>query len=218
MSAYNNRLDKIYDWMAREGIALVMLQDYKPVKNPAVRWLTGHPEDAFLFLSVERRSLLVPWDINMAKFMAQADEIVPYGDFDRQAVKALGGALKHMKIPKNSRVEIPGATSYPMFLKYVEGIQDYDIICREGGLKAELEKYRAVKDEEEIAIYRKIAALTGDLVDLLEKNVRSKKLKTEADVALFIEGECRKRGCEGTGFNIIAAGPSRSFGIHAFPS
>ena len=31
-------------------------------------------------------------------------------------------------------------------------------------------------------------------------------------------GQGRKRGCEGTGFETLAAGPARSFGIHAFPT
>jgi Xaa-Pro dipeptidase len=52
----------------------------------------------------------------------------------------------------------------------------------------------------------------------LEKNIRSGKIKTEIDAALLIDMEARKQGCEGTGFTTIAAGPERSFGIHAFPS
>ena len=55
-------------------------------------------------------------------------------------------------------------------------------------------------------------------MDLLEHNVAAGLLPTEMDVALFIETECRKRGCEGTGFETLAAGPARSFGIHAFPA
>jgi Xaa-Pro dipeptidase len=38
------------------------------------------------------------------------------------------------------------------------------------------------------------------------------------DVVFFIETECRKRGCEGTGFETLAAGAARSFGIHPFPA
>jgi len=149
---------------------------------------------------------------------AQTDIMLPYSEFERQPVKALKGAAERLKIPKASRVEIPGTTSYPRFLRYVEEIADYDVICREGGIWAELEKSRAVKDEAEIKIYRKVSALTDEIINLLEKNICSGKLKTETDVALFIDSEGRKRGCEGTGFETIAAGPSRSFGIHAFPA
>jgi Xaa-Pro dipeptidase len=82
----------------------------------------------------------------------------------------------------------------------------------------ELDKGRAVKDEDEIKIYRTLSAITCEITDAVEKQVRAGKLKTEADVALFIEAEGRRRGCEGTGFETLAAGPLRSFGIHAFPA
>ena len=218
MKTYQKRRDKIYDWMAQEGLSLIMIEDCEDRRNPAIRWLSGQPGDALLFFSADQRSLLVPWDLNMAMLHAEADALLPYREFECQPVKALRGALERLKIPKGSRIEIPGITSYPRFLNYVEELTDFDIICREGGVWAELEKSRAVKDEDEIKIYRKISAFTDDIINLLEKNICSGKLKTEADVALFINSESRKRDCEGTGFETLVAGPSRSFGIHAFPA
>jgi len=218
LSSYQKRREKLYDWMAQEGTHLVMIEDCEGRRNPAVRWLSGQPGNALLFLSVDRRSLLVPWDINMAMLYAEADAVLPYGEFERQPIKALRGAAERLNVPKSSRIEISGTTSYPGFLNYVEVLSDFDIICREGGVWTELEKSRAVKDEAEIKIYRKVSALTDVIINLLEKHIRSGKLKTETDVALFIDSEARKRGCEGTGFETIAAGPARSFGIHAFPA
>ena len=218
MSFFQKRREKIYDWMAQESIALVMIEDSEERRNPAVRWLSGQPGDAFLFLSADRHILLVPWDINMAMMHAEADILLPYTEFERRPIRALLGAAERLKIPKGSKIEIPGTTPYPRFLNYVEEISDFDIICREGGIQTELEKNRAIKDENEIKIFRKVSALTDDIINLLEKHIRSGKLKTETDIAFFIDAEGRNRGCEGTGFETLAAGPARSFGIHAFPS
>ena len=218
MSIYKKRREKIYDWMAQESIALLMIEDSEKHRNSAIRWLSGQPGDALLFLSADRHSLLVPWDINMAIMHADADTLLPYGEFERRPISALEGAVERLKTPKNSKIEIPGTTPYPRFLNFVEELPDFDIICRDGGVWAELEKNRAVKDENEIKIFRKVSALTDDVINLLEKYIRSGKLKTEADIAFFIDNEGRKRGCEGTGFETLAAGPARSFGIHAFPS
>jgi Xaa-Pro dipeptidase len=218
MQIYGKRREKIYDWMARESVALVMIEDSEPRRDPGLRWLSGQPGDALLFLSVDRKSLLVPWDINMAMLYAQSDVIIPYIDFGRQPVKALLSAAELFNIPSGSRIEIPGVTSYPLFLKYVEEATDFDILCRENGIGKELERGRSIKDEDEIAVYRKLSAMTCEITALLEKNVVSGKIKTEIDAALFIETEARVRGCEGTGFDTLAAGPGRSFGIHAFPT
>ena len=51
----------------------------------------------------------------------------------------------------------------------------------------------------------------------LEEKIKNDEIKTEMDVALLIERECRLEGCEGTGFDTLAAGPARSFAIHCFP-
>jgi Xaa-Pro dipeptidase len=204
--------------MAREGVAAVMFEDAEGRRDSAVRWFTGQPMDALLFLSVDKRSLLVPWDINLAMNYANADMIIPYGEFGRRSAMALKTAVEKLKLPLGSKIEIPLATSYPSFLRYVGDMTDFDIICREQGAGAAAENLRALKDEEEIKKFRKGAKITNDLIDLLEKNVRSGKIKTEAGAALLIETEARKRGCEGTGFETLAAGPDRSFGIHAFPS
>jgi Xaa-Pro dipeptidase len=215
---YSRRREQVYDWMARENIAMVMFEDAEGSRDSNIRWLSGMPQDALLFLSVEKKSLLVPWDINIAVLLASVDHIRSYAEFDRLPVKACRKAAVFFKIPRGSKVEIPPVTAYPRFLRFIEGLDDFDILCREEeGAGEELERLRAVKDEEEIGIYREASKITNELIDLLEKNLKTGKIKTEIDAALFIDTECRRRGCEGTGFETLAAGPSRSFAIHSFP-
>jgi len=217
VSCYQERLGKMWDWMAEEEIALAMFEDFEPRRDSTVRWLTGHPGDALLFLSADRRSLLAPWDMILAKARASADAIVPYNDFGRSPSKALCGAAEMLGIPAGARIEIPSSTPYPAFLGYVGELADFDIICRESGACERALDLRLEKGPEEIAILRKAAAATNKIIGLLEKKARAGKLKTEADAALLIEIESRRLGCEGTGFQTLAAGPGRSFGIHAFP-
>jgi Xaa-Pro dipeptidase len=204
--------------MAQEGIAMVMFEDMEGRRDPAVRWLTGHPGDALLFLTVDKQAALVPWDINIAKIYADADFILPYTEFGRQSAQAIRGIAEFLKIPYGSLLEIPMDVSYRMFLYFIEEITDFDVICRNGGVHEAVRELRTIKDEEEIRLYRKVSGMTNEIIDLLEDKIRAQKLKTEIDVALFIEAEGRKRHCEGTGFETLAAGPGRSFGIHAFPA
>ncbi|MCL2243606.1 MAG: Xaa-Pro peptidase family protein [Treponema sp.] len=223
------RLGKIWNWMADEGISLVMLEDTETRRDQNIRWLTGHPQDALLFISLNRQAgdnavngqaVLVAWDINLAKLCAAGAPVLlaSYSDFDRKPLNAITAVTQKFDIPYGSKIEIPPVTPYPVFLDYVGELTNYDILCREKGIAAEINKLRAVKDEEEIAIIRKAASITNEIIDLLEKNVRSGKIKTEADAALFIEVESRKRGCDGTSFETLAAGPERSYAIHAFPA
>ncbi|MDR2182411.1 MAG: Xaa-Pro peptidase family protein [Treponema sp.] len=216
---YQKRRNIIYDWMAREGISLALIEDTEDRRDANLRWLSGMPGDALLFLSVDRRAVLVPWDINLARLYADAEYLKPYSDFDRQPVHACVKTAELLKLPPNARIELPPVTPYPLFLRYVEALTRFDAICRDSaGLAAELETLRAIKDDDEIKMYRKAGAITDDIARLVEKFLRGGKIKTEFDAALFIEAECRRRGCEGAGFEILAAGPARSFAIHAFPA
>jgi Xaa-Pro dipeptidase len=219
-SIYTARLEKIYDWMVQEGIALLMLEDTETRRDQNIRWLTGLPGDALLFLSAEGMAILAAWDVNLARlYTAQSPVMVAsYNDFDRKPVKAVSIIAEKFNLPAGSKIEIPPVTPYPAFLDFVGNLTEYDILCRENGAAAEIIKMRTVKDEEEIAIIRKAAGITNNLIDQLDKNVVSGKIKTEADAALFIEVEARRQGCEGTSFGTLAAGTERSFAIHAFPN
>jgi Xaa-Pro dipeptidase len=218
MSVYTERQKKLFDWMAQENIAMAIFEDTEGRRDPAIRWLTGQPGDALLLLTADSHTMLIPWDIHIALRMADAEMIVAYTDFERQALQAIRSAAEYFNVAFGDRVEVSPATPYPLFLSYVEMLDDYDVICRNEGIHTEVARFRAVKDAEEIAIYRNVSVITNELIDLLETGVRNGKLVTEADMALFIEHACRVRGCEGTGFETLVAGPTRSFGIHAFPA
>jgi len=204
--------------MAQEGIALVMFEDTEGRRDANIRWLTGQPGDALLFLSIERKSLLVPWDILMAKAYAKADAIVPYNEFERTPIKAIKGVVERLNIPIGSKIEIPPVTPYPEFLDFVAELQDFDVICRDRSTADHAKDLRTVKDAEEIEIYHKAADITNKIIDLLEKKTRDGKIKTETDAVMLIELESRRLGCDGAAFEILAAGQGRSFGIHAFPA
>jgi Xaa-Pro dipeptidase len=211
------RREKLYQWMKTEELGFLMLQDNEERRDASIRWLTGHPGDALLFLSSEGKSLLVPWDINVARLYASSDFMVPFTEYALDPCKALKAAAAYLKIPAGSKIEIPSGTPYPDFLQFVDKTPDYDIICRKDGVKSEIERLRMIKDEEEILIYRTLSGITNEIIDAVEQGARDEVIKTEADAAIFIEYEARKLGCEGTGFTTLAAGAERSFGIHAFP-
>ncbi len=195
-----------------------MFEDTEGRRDPAIRYFSGHPGDALLFIAADGRSLLVPWDINMAATMAHIEDIVAYGEFKRSPFTAMAGVLERMNIKAGSVIDLPAVTPYPMYVDYVEACPEHDFRCSEDGSAKHAAAMRAVKDADEIAIYRAVSAITDAAMDEIEAGVRSGRFTTETDLALFIERFLREHGCEATGFETLAAGPSRSFGIHCFPA
>lgn len=211
------RRSRVAARLASDGIGAALFEDVEGRRDQAIRYLTGQPGDALLVVAADGRSVLVAWDLSLARLLASADEILAYADFARLPIRALAGALERLGIPEGSRVELPSTLAYPRYIDYVEGLPGYDLVCRHDGIDAELRSARSIKDESEIAVYRRVSEITNGLIDVLEDGVRSGAIQTELDAALLIERSSREAGCEGPGFETLAAGPSRSWGIHAFP-
>ncbi len=204
--------------LADENIAAVMFEDTEGRRDQAVRYLTGQPGDAVLVVSAEGGAVLAAWDVNLARSLAEVADVLPYSDFSRQPAIALAAALKRLGVKEGSKIELPSTTSCPRYAQFSEALPHYDLVCREGGIDEFVRSMRAVKDADETAVYRRAAAITDSVMDEVESAVRSGAVSTEIDVALLIERAARAAGCEGTGFETLAAGGARSWGIHAFPA
>jgi Xaa-Pro dipeptidase len=207
--------------LASEGIAAALFEDAEGSRDQSIRYLTGQPGDALLVVAADGRSVLVAWDLNMARLLATSvlatGEILAYTDFARLPLRALAGALERLGVGTGGRIELPSTFAYPRYVDFVEGLPDYDLVCRAEGIGDFARGLRAIKDPAELGTYRRAAAITNALMGEIEAGVRSGKVATELDAALLIERSCREAGCEGPGFETLAAGPPRSWGIHAFP-
>ncbi len=215
---FTERRGRVAAWLKDRGIAAALFEDREGRRDPTVRYLSGQPGDSLLLVTAEGRGILVAWDVNMAETMARVDEILAYGDFERKPVRAVLGVLAREGIASGARVELPSTLAYPEYVRYAGEGEEYDFLCREDGADDFARGLRAVKDEAEAAVYRRAASITDELIEALEAGVRKGSISTETDAALFLERESRARGCEGMGFETLAAGPRRSFGIHAFPT
>ena len=215
---YAARREKLFAFMKENKITAAVFEDTEGRRDLSVRYFTGHPSDALWICSSDGKNTLVPWDENLAKERSVDVKIVPYNKYDRKNIEAVREILKSFK--KNDprlKVEVSPATPYPLFLKYVDALQGWDVLCRENSVHDFVLSLRACKDEYEIECAKE-AARVGDLIiEKIENGIDDGSIKTEMDVSLLIERELRLNGCERNGFDTLAAGSSRSFEIHAFP-
>ncbi len=78
------RQEKIFKQLSAAGIFAAVLKDFEGIRNSSIRYLTGHPQDALLFIFAKGATILVPWDINLAAHISQPAYPVP----------AIGGMLR----------------------------------------------------------------------------------------------------------------------------
>ncbi len=215
---YARRRAEVAAYLKARGIAAARFDDFEHARSPSLWYLCGHPGDAFLVITAEGDSALSPSAVTMAGRLARVERILPSNAYGSKADPALRAALKELGVAEGEKVELPESMPYPVYVEHVGNLEEWDLVCQLDGIGTALAGMRARKDAAEIALYRQVSSLTDRLMDSIEAGVRAGRLTTELDVALLIEKESRAAGAEGTGFDTIAAGPARSFGIHAFPS
>ena len=215
---YSDRRKKIVEYLKENEIGAAVFIDNEEHREPSLRYFTGHTSDAVLIIFDTGKSVLIPWDEILAKKIAFCDKILPYTKYNNQEIPAVQANLNTvLSSVKNTKVELPPQTSYPQFLKFIDALPGWDVRCREKSVHQYAVELRMVKDEYEIECTRE-ACRVGDLIiEKIEQGIKDQSIKTEIDGALLIEKELRLNGCEKTGFDTLAAGPSRSWAIHAFP-
>ena len=214
---YKSRRKKVVDYLLENRLGAAVFIDSESHRDASVRYLSGHTSDAILIVFENEKSVLIPWDEILSKKIAFADKTIPYTRYKNQEIQAVQANLNAAKTIVNMKVELPPSTSYPKFLKFIDALPAWDVYCRERGVHQHVKEMRMVKDEYEIECTRE-AARVGDLIiDKIEDGIKTGSLESESDVALLIEKMLRENGCERTGFDTLAAGPNRSWAIHAFP-
>ena len=227
-AAFLARQARVAEWLTRNGVYAAVLEDFEHQRNSAIRWLSGHPMDAILFVFSSGKTVLVPWDINVANERSVVTEVTPYTEFKRSFKEAITAVLKANGVeaavsgPRGRRkVELPERTTHLRFLELKSDLPGAEILVRTDGVQSFLGRSRAVKDGLEIASIEKAAEITNRLIDLIEERVSHPGPggpPREIDLAQLIEREALSMGAEGLGFETLAAGPCRSWGIHPFPS
>jgi Xaa-Pro dipeptidase len=201
-----------------------VLEDFENSRNQTLRWLSGHPADAIFVAFADGRTVLVPWDVNLANDRAAADRIIPYTDFKRSFREAVIGVLKGNGLEADGgtarRIEFSARTSHLRHKELVGDLPKAEILIRSDGVESFLGRSRTIKDETEIAAIEKASAITNTLIGTIEESLASSRAGDlrEIDLAQLVEREALALGAEGMGFETLAAGTSRSWAIHPFPA
>ena len=215
---YKARRKRFAAYLRETETGACVFIDSEEHRDPAVAYFTNHANDAVLIIFSDGYSVLVAWDENLAKLNGFYDKLVPYTRYKNDAKSAVKAILNACYTHgENSKVELPPYLTYPDYLRFLDTLNNYDCRCKEDGAHKFVTDSRMIKDDYEIECTRE-AARVGDLIiDEIEAQIKDGRIKTETDVALLIERMLRENGCQRTGFDTLAAGPSRSFAIHAFP-
>jgi Xaa-Pro dipeptidase len=214
MKPFLQRREKLARYLSDKGISAVIIEDFENLRSQALRYLCGHPSDAILFVFPNGKTVLVPWDLTMARERADVDGITPYTDFNRSFTEAAAAVLT------DGAVEVSGRTPHTRYLELCSRLPDIRFVCEETGVDAFISGMRTMKNPDETAALRKAGKISDTLIRRVEELFSSGSAAeiTELELAQLIEREALILGAEGMGFETLVAGPNRSWAIHPFPT
>ncbi len=220
---FRARQARLAAWLAEAGIHACMIDDWENERCSSLRWLSGHPMDAFLFVFASGKTVLVPWDVNMANDRSAVDQIVPYSEFRRSYREVVAGILRRNGIEEASekRIELPSRTSWLRWKDLGGALPGVQILLRDDGFESFIRSARLCKDAAEIEAIDRAAGITDAVIERVAARLEARGGADdvrEIDMAQLIEREALTLGAEGIGFETLAAGPSRSWAIHTFPA
>jgi Xaa-Pro dipeptidase len=212
---YRLRQQRIFEYLAEKQIEVGLIVDLEGLRNRSLRYLCGLPMDALLFLFAEGRSLLVAWDVPLARSLAVADELIPFERY----VRSLSTCVRSVLLDRGSkRAELSAELPYPLVEVVKGSLPGVIIECRQGGIDETINVMRMIKDSGEIEALRRACGITDELIKAVPDLLAEQPGISELELALFLEAEARRRGAEGMGFDTVVASPRRSFAIHCFPN
>ncbi len=215
---YSDRCKKLGAYLTENNIGAAVFVDTEAHRDPSIPYYTGFSSDCVLAVFQDGFSILVPWDEILAKKNAFCNKIIPLTKYkcnnESATLAILNMGSSHCQ---SSKVDLPPYLTYPEYLEFIDTLENYDCRCDKKNTFKFITDCRVIKDEYEIECTKEAARIGDLIIDGIEEKIKTGEIKTEIDVALYIERELRLNGCERTGFDTLAAGPARSFAIHAFP-
>ena len=222
-TTFRARQARLAAWLSEAGVNACVVYDWENERCSSLRWLSGQPMDAFLFVFATGKSVLVPWDVHTANERSAVDQVIPYADFKRSYSDVVARVLRGNGIDAAAghKIELPSRTSWLRTKELGDAIPGVQILLRSDGFESFIDRSRLLKDPDEIAAIEKAAGITDTIIQRITARLSARGGADgvrEIDMAQLIEREALVLGAEGIGFETLAAGPARSWAIHPFPA
>lgn len=213
----DEKLQTVCASLRQRAIDVVWIDDHERSRDVSISYLTGHPNDATLLLFADGETALRPWDVPLARQMAQVTRLLDTAEVPWGSPQPLYDELKR-KLGDGFTIEFTTRRSHHAVLQFQQAFPKVRVVCDAHGVELALGRARVVKSSAELGKLRAACELNNRLIDGLADFIRGAgRGVREVDLALHLETEMRRAGATGPSFETIVANVTRSFGIHAFP-
>ncbi|MFX0183979.1 MAG: M24 family metallopeptidase [Candidatus Hodarchaeota archaeon] len=211
------KLHDLYNELENLGINVLFITDTEASRNVNMKYLSGHPEDAALFVDIQnRQTVLIPWDVQLAEKYAEVDQIINSEEYGG-IIPATAEFLKNI-VGSPPKIGVLRELPYYWARIVLDQIPKAEIVYNPTEIDSLLNKLRSTKSPYELSLLQKSVKISNQLVKDIQDHVTSRnEIETEMDLAVFVESQMRKLGAIGMGFETLVASSARSWQIHTYP-
>jgi len=194
-----------------------MINDGEVTRNVNMQYLTGHPQDAIVFVTQKGETFLLPWDIPLANKYAEVDEIFDIQNFGRSQMKFLQYFLSE-KIQKSKvTVGVPSSYSYGTYLMLKNNAPQIELFAEPHKVSTLLGDLRTTKSPQELDKLREAANIGNKCIPEIEKFAQNATDETENDLSILVRKKMIDMGAIDVAFDALVGNTNRSHQIHCFP-
>lgn len=213
----DEKFEFLLQFLQERQIDILLISDFEDSENINLQYLSGHPTDAFVLITSSGESILIPWDVALAKKHSEVDELVDYSNFkynmflvmkdlfEKRWKKATITIGTHESIPYGFIVRMKALISGVKF--YKEPIQ----------ISRFLGELRATKSEIEIKQLKIAAQIGTKTIREIRNFCENTPNGTEKELSFLIRKKMADYGADDVAFEPLVANSSRAHELHQYP-
>jgi Xaa-Pro aminopeptidase len=213
----DEKFTKIVDFLTENKIDFLMINDSEETRNVNMQYLTGHPQDATVFVTQKGGTYLIPWDISLANKFADVDEIFDMQNYDKSFMKFLQYFLTEKIKKSNVTIGVPSSYSYGSYLMFKNNAPHLEIFPEPHKITSLLGDLRTTKSPQELDLLREAANIGNKTIPEIEKFARNATDETENDLSIMVRKKMIDLGAIDVAFDALVGNTNRSHQIHCFP-
>ncbi|MHA1728089.1 MAG: M24 family metallopeptidase [Promethearchaeota archaeon] len=211
------KFEKLLVFMENNGIDVLLLMDFEMSKDINVQYLSGHPMDGAFILTAEGDTLLIPWDISIARKYADVDLIIDLSEHDNSIWQATSEYLKDRVKKTSPVIGVNKYIPYIFALQIEKRIQGSKVYKNPVKISQILNELRSTKSDYEMDKMVEVAKLSNKLIIDINKFIENATNETENDLSFYVIKKMREYGAEDNSFPSLVANAKRSHEIHCHP-
>lgn len=208
------KMDLLTKFMDLQDIDLIFISDWEHSRDVNMRYLTGHPMDAYLIITAGGETCLVPWDVGLAEDHAEVDTLITDKDSRINYVDYVVDNSPKKNPVIGINLGVPFRCLYDIQKKMLEAKFFEDPYL----LNSTFSALRAAKSSFELEKLMKAGEIGNKIIDDIHKFALEAKNETENDLSFLVMKKAREYGAEDNSFPSLVANTTRAHMIHCHPS